>query len=82
MDLAELAENRATLSHEMSTTSRGRIIATTRGTRIGKHGPTGGEPVGLAAANIYEEPDDVVFGANGCIGFHDACCAWTPAEEK
>lgn len=79
MDLSEFAANKPGISHEMCTKSRGRVLATTRGTLIGKHGDqkrTNG-PVGLNAANIYEEPDHFTTGSNAEVGLTDAdnwCC--------
>ena len=61
------AANRASMSHQMSTSNRGRIIASaTRGQR--------GYPPGNAGvngANAYEEPEDFIVGSHGMIGVND-----------
>lgn len=79
MDIAKLAKNRPGVSHEMSTPNRGRMLATTRGSIAGKHGAdgTGNGPVGLNAANIYEQPGSFTPGSQAEVGLTDAdeyCC--------
>lgn len=61
------AANRAPVSHDMATKNVGEVLATTRGTLMGP--PDG--PVGIAAANIYQEPRRFREGSQGCVGIND-----------
>lgn len=60
------AANRASMSHQMSTSSRGRIIPAGRGHRAWPPGNSG-----VNGSNAAEEPDDIVFGSNGMVGVMD-----------
>ena len=62
----EHAANRASMSHEMSTSSRGRIIPAGRGHRAWPPGNPG-----VNGANAFEEPEDFIVGSHGMIGAND-----------
>lgn len=55
------AVNRAPVSHEMSTTSRGSILPAERGSRIGEPGDISG----MEARNAFALPDDCYDDAGG-----------------
>jgi hypothetical protein len=66
------AVNRAPVSHEMSTESRGSILPAERGSMIGKHDAEGvpGQPVGLEARNAFALPSDCYDDAGGDATSH------------
>ena len=63
----EHAANRASVSHEMSTSNRGRILYTSQ--RGARGFPPGNS--GIDGANIFEEPDEFVVGSHGYLGVND-----------
>lgn len=67
--IRDLVANRGTLDTKLSTKNVGEVLATTRGTLMGP--PDG--PVGIAAANIYQEDSSYTFGSQGCTGINDPC---------
>jgi len=63
----EHAANRASMSHEMSTTNRGKIV--THSQRGHRGWPPGNS--GVNGANAIEEPDHFIVGSHGEIGIND-----------
>ena len=63
----EHAANRASMSHQMSTSNRGRIIPAFRGHRGWPPGNAG-----VNGANAFEEPEDFIAGSHLDIGAFDA----------
>lgn len=54
------------VKHDMDTMNQGVILPAERSSRVGPI-PMGGRE----ARNAFEEPKDIVFGSNGCIGGGD-----------
>jgi hypothetical protein len=60
------AANRASMSHDMATTSRGRISPAGRGHRAW---PPGNSRIN--GSNAFEEPEDFMPGSHGMVGAND-----------
>jgi hypothetical protein len=60
------AGNKASVSHDMSTTNRGSILPSERAERAWPPGRGG-----LKGRNAFQEPEDFIVGSHGCIGGGD-----------
>jgi hypothetical protein len=72
-------ESSARVSHDLSTTNRGALLPSERGTIIGRHNPAhdAGGPTGSSCRsprNSVMHPDTYVFGATGDVGVNDPDC--------
>lgn len=79
MDTVDVVDS-GRVSHEMSTTNRGRMVSMDRGSLIGKH-PNG--PAGREGLNVSTNPDSYQYGPQGDTGELDASNnGWTDCDPR